>query len=495
MMTPRLPFDVVLMIQGELFVWEDDTLLHLYGVIGRRAWLAQVLTISHTWYMAGLPFLYQVIDICPTDEMTLDLLLRTLRKQPQLASLVRVFKPYKREYGRLRLQINSRAQPVRDWERLPILEDMLKDRDKRKNARCMHKIATLARIFINLDELLIDSADVLNLRSALKAVAYRLPRLVLDATRHLKMSELHIADWSNLRSLTLDASQKLEWGREERHKDMYGLHTTSFATMTNLVELEVLGWVWPQNMRDILHILRRTLRSLACNQLVEPMLPFQWLAPVATTLHKLTLFIHADELMCDFSTLSAVKELRIAVLKKAYMMHRVPGASERRWRFPPAVERVEWMFFDWIQPDKIQERIDTHLSASRCGTTPNLHTIAVRFTANMYTNANSWDTLSQALQLQCSERGLNYKMLIDQVCTYFDPKDPRDVFALAVHARILSRVQQAQNREASANQKSRMQRGLARAGRSVVRTWMRCLCVAWCCCCCCPCFRCTHWFL
>ena len=477
-------------------MWEDDTLLHPYGVIGRRAWLAQVLTISRAWYMAGLPFLYRVIDICPTDEMTLNLLLRTLRKRTQIASLVRIFKPYKREYGRRELQINSNAQLVRDWERLPILEDMLKDRDKRKKARCMRKIATLARMFINLDELLIDSADVRNLRSALKAVAHRLPRLVLEATSYLKMSQLHaIANWSNLRSLTLDASQKLEWGRAERHKDMYGLHTTSFATMTNLVELEVLGWVWPQNMRDILHILRRTLRSLACNQLVERMLPFQWLAPVATTLHKLTLFIHADELMCDFSTLTAIKELRIAVLRDAHKMYRGPGASEWRWPFPPAVESVEWMFFDWIPSDKIQKWVDTLLSAARYGTTPNLHTIVVRVPANMYSKANSWHTLSHALQLQCSERGLNYKMHVDQDCIYFDPKDPRDVFALAVHARILSRVQQAQNREASANQKSRMQRELARAGRSVVRTWMRCLCVAWCCCCCCPCFRCTHWFL
>ena len=358
-MPPRLPVDVVQIVLDELFIWEDDTLLHLYGVVGRRVWLANVLTISRAWYAAVVPLLYRTIEFYPADRVTLDLILRTFRRRPHLARFVRVLKPYEREYSNRDPRVDPRAKYFRDWGRILIMEWMLKDRDERRKARHMRKLTALAKMCTNLEELHIDSSDVHDFQPVLKTVALQLRRLVLEAAHRLDMAALHAAaDWSNLRSLKLDASKKFELGRSRKHGIISSRDISVFETMTSLVELEVLGWVTPRYMRDILQLLRQTLRSLACNQLVAGMQPSEWLAPVKHTLHKLTLYVHAKEPVCNLSSLTAVKVLDIVILDDTDIHHGATTFSRSQSRFPPTVEKLECMFFDPLMtPIAVEQRM------------------------------------------------------------------------------------------------------------------------------------------
>ena len=98
MVLKRLPVDVIQLVLDEIIDWKNEPLWHLHGMRGRCAWLANAFRISWVWYAAGLPVLYRLIEISPHDETTLDLLLRTLRRRPELAGLIRIVWPYEREY-------------------------------------------------------------------------------------------------------------------------------------------------------------------------------------------------------------------------------------------------------------------------------------------------------------------------------------------------------------------------------------------------------------
>jgi len=98
MVSIRLPVDVVRLVLDEIIDWKDEPLWHMHEMRGRCTWLAEVFNVSRAWYIAGLSLLYRLIEISPHDETTLDQLMCTLRRRPDLAELVRIVRPYEREY-------------------------------------------------------------------------------------------------------------------------------------------------------------------------------------------------------------------------------------------------------------------------------------------------------------------------------------------------------------------------------------------------------------
>jgi len=306
-MARQLPFDIDELIRAELFSSEDESLMHLYGMLGRREWLAQAVTISRAWYKACFPSLYRVIEIAPTDETTLDLLLRTLRRRSEFAALLRIRRPYDRPRRDARICPNNTThRGWRFWSKETSVEA--------RTVRCVYKFIALARICINLEELHFGLPSVPQLMPVMNQVESRLRRLIVTGGRDLDMWLLGYirADWSNLRSLKLSMAQPLQLGIHWRQY-FYLPDATVFASMTNLVELELLGFVEPEQLRDVLNAVRCTLRTLACYQICPDYTPAAWLAPVNATLRKLTLYMHYYGSLGGLSCLTSLRELHVVV--------------------------------------------------------------------------------------------------------------------------------------------------------------------------------------
>jgi len=494
-MKAQLPTDIVQLICDELFAWEDDSLWHLNGMLGRRAWLSQALRTSKFWYTLGLPLLYRTIDIVPTDEVTLDLLLRTLRRCPNIAALVRTFRPYDRQYRSRDTDSTFRNGFFKDWEGFQFKKAMFEDRDSQLQQRRLRKLTALVKMCSNLDELGIQSHDVQDFDPVLKQASRRIQRLVLESAHRLNTAALvSAADWSNLRSLKFDGSGRFENATRRQGRYLDAIDVACFARMANLVELEILGWVQPQRMRDILHALRHTLRSLTCYQLQPGTIPCDWLAPISGTLRELSLLVQAWEWICDLSSMTAIKVLRIHIMSNSHQRYEQNTRRRPQPRFPRGVERVEWLFLDSTgTPNAAEERVEDLITAFQRSTVPNLKTVVVNVNLHAEDREADWLDFIRDFQLQCTQHDLNRWVVLNQDCSDLRPDDPRDVFALVAHAAFVERQQGRQRHEARST--GAEQSVVGRTARTAVKAWTRCCCIAWLCCCCCPCFRCPHWFV
>ena len=243
----------------------------------------------------------------------------------------------------------------------------------------MHKFGALLKLCTNTDELVIDSSDVPKFSSVLKKTAPRLNRLVLEAAHRLDMTKLaQVADLSTLRSLRLDASVHYRLGRGGKHSNMCLPDVGNFVSMTRLSELEIVGTVPPQCMRDILQVLRGTLRSLTCDNLDRGRGLTDWLSPVRTSLLNLRIFVHGDEPMCDLGHLTALKRLHILISCNKYVDTSRQTAYLCSPTFPPSVERVEWACLDGVlTPNLAKQRARDLMTAHDIGAVPRLRTIVI----------------------------------------------------------------------------------------------------------------------
>jgi len=121
MVSRRLPVDVVQLVPDEIIDWKDEPLWNLHGMRGRCTWLAEVFHVSRAWYAAGVPLLYRLIEISPHDETVLDLLLRTLRRRLDRAGLIRIVRPYEREYHDHDPRTDGRTSEILKFKELGVL--------------------------------------------------------------------------------------------------------------------------------------------------------------------------------------------------------------------------------------------------------------------------------------------------------------------------------------------------------------------------------------
>ena len=172
------------------------------------------------------------------------------------------------------------------------------------------------------------------------------------------------ADWSSLPSLKPSIAQPLQLGIHWRQY-LYPPDSTFFESMTNLVELELLGFVELKQLRDIVNAVRRTLRTLACYQICPNCSPAAWLAPVTATPRKLTLYMHYYGSLGDLSCLTSLRELHVVVQGTPPESYQDNCAL---YGLPSSVQQVNWTFFDPMAgPENANEWIRQFLSAADRG--------------------------------------------------------------------------------------------------------------------------------
>ena len=450
-MPTRIPSDVIRNILDGLLVWPDETLIHYHGMLGRRNWLAHAMTTSHAWYTAGLPLLYKTIEIKPKDELTLNLLLRTFKRRPELCALVRNLRPYERDY-------NGRGRRARKGDFFNFVQPNIPFVTERGRAqwaleRRTRKWNAVMNMCRNVGALLIDAEDLQHFAPGLSHSVHRLQRVAFENADRLDLTQFsQVCDWSALRSLRLDASGHFWKHNGSGHESMPRLEAAQFSQMSRLEELEILGWVTPSIMRDILLVVRSSLRTLTCHQYYGAFTTEEWLAPVASTLVKLSLLVHCDTPMSDLSSLTALKVLRLVMIGG----HSNPTAQvpNPQTSFPPVVETVEWDILEMIMaPHQALRRIHDLMDAFDFGAVPNLKAVFVRAPTRYPQDEDRWtggrlpqdlpDEFSSWLSEVGSANG-NYVQRIEDCVrqrrvncrfvfvTDFNcvlPKDPRDVFA------------------------------------------------------------------
>ena len=411
--------------------WVDDALWHKYCMIGRRAWLADTLTVSRVWYIAGLPILYRAVELNPKQERRIDLLLRTLRLQPALARYIHVLRPCVRsDQVALQHQSTSRDRTLLPLPGIPFVT--AKGRARQATARRLRKLRAVLSMCSNSNELVMDAEDLSSIAPSLAVMAAHLKSIGFQDAGRVDMAQFgRVADWSALRKLRLDASSS-SWVRcGGYHEEIPSFDVSIFAPMTRLVALELLGWTGSEFLLEILTILRGSLRSLACNQPFAAMPSTEWLAPVRNSLTTLVLYIGYETPLNELSSLTAVKSLKLILISERRLDL---GTEQRTGRmFPPSLQEIEWDVWSGAPQQQLSERwTRPALGAFDSGWLPKLRTLRLRIDIRYSPEIQRWKDTVSSLSNVCEMRGL---MLEPEYETNFNCVGTPDVFASAAWVR------------------------------------------------------------
>ena len=408
-----LPVSVIEHILFISYLEPDEQLWNRHSHRIRRHWFASLLRINKSWYTAGQPMLYRRIEADLDTPHLAKILLRTLKRKPDIVQMVKVVRVGDHDWT-FRDEVADLIMCTLAVPKIPLVTE--RGTKSWLRARAFRRLNRIITICVAAVEARVGAEELGRLVHGLQAAAPRLTRLEIELSNRLDADLwrkiFHPATWAHLRALRLDASSthwELFWDNEIPYL------TSGFARQFQQLEtLEVFGRIKQTVMREVLQVLQPTLQRLTCPQPYhEKPVPwrrplpkdFFFLAPVQETLVALTLKVGCETLI-NLSKMNALQTLTVILTHEGSREH---GQFDAANVFPPQLRSIEYHTGPRVRPWDAAERVRNVLCAYDIGVLPNLHSMRIIVTIDRIRDVAPWLPVFLFVHIAVQKRSLNIR--------------------------------------------------------------------------------------
>jgi len=494
---PQLPADVLFPILQYAYTPPKSITARRHTFTTRRAWIASTLLVGRAWYAAGQPLLYRQVAVNFHEKWRVNSLLRTLNSpnraaEGTVAQTIHELHIEQNGYDEMRNHHGTFQVPS-----IPFVTERGRREWTRK--RQYDKLRLLLVKCSALRRLKLYARDIVRLASAIEELWLqhrRLERLevhdvTIIAPNPLWSHLVQLQFWSHLPDLKLQAQQ--DSGVLQSHEQLGGFR--SALACGRLESLEVSADVHATLLREILRLVRSTLRTLVCDQpigMLEDMSNGGIFAPVAGTLTSLTLTLHSHVAFDDLSSMTALVHVTFILIffepsslwRRARLLHSQPSSVQK---FPPALETIEWRAKRGVDPWILAERVRDTLRAWDHNRLVGLRSITVAATLQFSRQVRQWTILATLLH-RATETRPGVQLWVDLLLDLNHLELHRfDFFTREANARRQQKLEDWNQKVQKRDQGWRrvLHRGLETGGRMLdcVHTSVCCVLHVGCCCC------------